>query len=207
VARREAGIRIYAAHSHGPGPSDAAEGRARLDELIDVAVRLYAPLPARSLSILIRRLRFAVPQWRGELGSALARAKERLSRAQVEGVDWYSPAQEDAAHAPLDDAVRLLAPFDPIVRDRERFERLWGWVYRFEAYTPAPKRKLGYYALPLLWQGRVIGWGNLAVKNGALVPELGYIGGSPPQAPAFDRELEAELERMRDFLSLEGTGG
>ena len=32
--------------------------------------------------------------------------------------------------------VRLLAPFDPVVRDRARFELLWGWVYRFEAYTP-----------------------------------------------------------------------
>src|SRR5256885_12596249 len=60
---------------------------------------------------------------------------------------------------------RLLAPFDPVVRDRTRFEMLWGWVYRFEAYTPAPKRKLGYYAMPLLWRDRVIGWGNLSVQD------------------------------------------
>ena len=51
--------------------------------------------------------------------------------------------------------VRLLAPFDPIVWDRRRFELLWGWPYRFEAYTPVAKRKLGYYALPLLWRDRV----------------------------------------------------
>ena len=63
------------------------------------------------------------------------------------------------------DTVRLLTPFDPVVWDRARFELLWGWVYRFEAYTPAPKRKLGYYALPLLWRDRVIGWGNLSVKR------------------------------------------
>ena len=206
VARREAGIRIYAVHRHGPGPSDAAERRARLDDLVDVAVRLYAPLPARSLSILVRGLRSAVPQWRRELGAALARAEERLDHARVDGVDWYWPAEEEAAHAPLDDAVRLLAPFDPIVRDRDRFERLWGWVYRFEAYTPAPKRKLGYYALPLLWRDRVIGWGNLAVRNGALVPELGYVEGSPPQDPVFHRELEAELASMQTFLRLDGTG-
>jgi hypothetical protein len=39
------------------------------------------------------------------------------------------------------DAVRLLAPFDPVVWDRQRFEAFWGWAYRFEAYTPASKRK------------------------------------------------------------------
>jgi hypothetical protein len=203
VARREGGIRVYAAHQHGSAPTDAAQRQARIDALVDAIVRLYAPLPARSLSNLVRGLRFAVPQWRGELESALRRAKERLAHGRVDGIDWYWPAEEDAARAPPHEAVRLLAPFDPIVRDRDRFERLWGWVYRFEAYTPAPKRKLGYYALPLLWRDRVIGWGNLAVKNGALTSELGYVDGHPPQDPAFQRELEAELARMREFLGLD----
>lgn len=93
-------------------------------------------------------------------------------------------------------------PFDPVVRDRTRFELLWGWVYRFEAYTPAPKRKLGYYALPLLWRDRVIGWGNLSVKNGELESEFGYVESHPPPHRAFQRELEAELDRMRAFLGL-----
>jgi uncharacterized protein YcaQ len=97
--------------------------------------------------------------------------------------------------------VRLLAPFDPVVWDRARFELLWGWEYRFEAYTPAPKRKLGYYALPLLWRDRVIGWANLSVKNGQLNTEIGYVG-PPPRDRFFKRELEAELERMRLFLGL-----
>jgi uncharacterized protein YcaQ len=150
----------------------------------------------------VRELRFAVPQWHGELKSALQRARERLSHARVDGVDWYWPAGEDEArHAPQD-KVRLLTPFDPVVRDRARFELLWGWVYRFEAYTPAPKRKLGYYALPLLWRDRVIGWGNLSVKKGELESEVGYVG-SPPRDRAFKRELEAELDRMRAFLGLE----
>jgi uncharacterized protein YcaQ len=203
VTRREGGIRIYAEHRHGPEAGDAVERQARLDQLIDVAVRLYAPLPARSLSILVRGLRSAVPQWRGDLGGALARTRERLGHARIDGVDWYWPAEENPARAAVDDAVRLLAPFDPIVRDRDRFELLWGWVYRFEAYTPVRKRKLGYYALPLLWRGHVIGWGNLALKNGALLPELGYVAGNPPRDPAFTRELEAELARMREFLGLD----
>ena len=103
-----------------------------------------------------------------------------------------------------DEAVRLLAPFDPVVWDRRRFELLWGWAYRFEAYTPAPKRKLGYYALPLLWRDQVIGWGNLSTADGQLRADIGYVSGRAPSDRAFAGELDAELERMREFLRLEG---
>jgi uncharacterized protein YcaQ len=65
-------------------------------------------------------------------------------------VDWYWPRNEEPRSAVATENVRLLAPFDPVVHDRARFEILWGWSYRFEAYTPVAKRKLGYYALPLL---------------------------------------------------------
>jgi uncharacterized protein YcaQ len=207
VARREGGIRIYTTHQHGPepwlGPADAGERRARIDALVDVAVRIYAPFPEASLSFFVRRLRFAVPQWHEEMKSALQRAKQRLSHARVDDVDWYWPAKEDAARRAPPDTVRLLAPFDPVVRDRARFELLWSWVYRFEAYTPARKRKLGYYALPLLWRDRVIGWGNLAVKSGELKSEFGYVESHSPNDRAFKREIEAELDRMRAFLGLE----
>src|SRR5215470_10873290 len=95
VVRRERGVRIYATQSNGVEPADTAERLARIDALVDVAVRIYAALPGPCLSDLVRRLRFAVPQWRSELGSALERVKERLSHARVDGVDWYWPAEED----------------------------------------------------------------------------------------------------------------
>ncbi len=169
--------------------------------LIDVAVRIYAPMPLASLRILVRRFRFATPQWHCELPSALQRAKERLAHARLDGVDWYWPVDEDVVRFAPQDTVRLLAPFDPVAWDRSRFELLWGWVYRFEAYTPAPKRKRGYYALPLLWRDRVIGWANLSVKNDALKSEFGYVD-SEPSGRAFKRELKAELDRVRAFLGL-----
>jgi len=222
VARREKGIRIYALHQRElPTPADpwarasAEAGRdacapgERIDALVDLAVRIYAPLPGPSLSFLVRQLRYAAPQWRSELPNALERSRERLSHARVDGVEWYWPADVSVDSGAAtesrpynEDTVRLLAPFDPVVRDRPRFELLWGWEYRFEAYTPASKRKLGYYALPLLWRDRVIGWGNLSVKNGELQTEFGYIG-SQPRDRAFKRELEAEVDRMRVFLGLE----
>ncbi len=203
VVRREGGIRIYAAHQHEPEAADEAARQARLDTLIDVAVRIYAPMPLASLRFLVRRFRFATPQWHGDLPSALQRAKQRLAHARLDGVDWHWPADEDLARFAPQDAVRLLAPFDPVVWDRSRFDLLWGWVYRFEAYTPAPKRKRGYYALPLLWRDRVIGWANLSVKNDELKSEFGYVD-SEPSGRAFKRELEAELDRIRAFLGLEG---
>jgi len=204
VARRERGVRIYAAHQHTPGPADEPTRAAHLDALVDVLVRKYAPLPAASLSFVVSRLRYAVPQWHSEVKRALLRAKPRLAHAHVEGIDWYWPAEERVPHndAPLDE-VRLLAPFDPIVWDRRRFELLWGWPYRFEAYTPVPKRQRGYYALPLLWRDRVIGWANVSVNNGEMKTDAGYIDGRPQRDRAFRRELDAELDRMRAFLRVE----
>jgi uncharacterized protein YcaQ len=203
VARREAGIRVYTAHEHDARPRDAVTRRAHLDQLVDVILRNYAPLPAASLSMLVSRLRYAVPQWAGGLKSALERAKRRLARERVDGVEWYWPADQPLHHNENDDLVRLLAPFDPVVWDRRRFEILWGWAYRFEAYTPVAKRKLGYYALPLLWRDGVIGWGNLSVKNGTLQSDFGYVASRPPRDRAFRRALEDELDRVRVFLGLD----
>lgn len=201
IVRRDKGIRIYSAHRHKPIPRGATERRARIDALVDVVVRIYAPLPGPSLSFYLRRLRYAAPQWQKELPSALQRAKQRLSHARVGKLDWYWPADENANDYSTHDLVRFLAPFDPVVHDRDRFGLLWGWTYRFEAYTPSPKRKLGYYAMPLLWRDHVIGWANLSVKNGELNHDLGYID-EPPRDRTFKRELDAELDRMRSFLRL-----
>ena len=204
VVRREGGIRIYAPHEHADAPIDAATRRTQLDALADVIVRKYAPLPAASMSNLISRLRHGVPQWHGDLKATIQRAKDRLAHLRIDGVDWFWPADEkptSTRHAPKDE-VRLLAPFDPIVWDRRRFELFWGWAYRFEAYTPAPKRKLGYYALPLLWRDEVIGWGNLNADSGRLKASFGYVDGRAPKEPAFKSALADELDRMRVFLGL-----
>lgn len=200
VARREAGIRLYAARESSAAAMKSVERRARLEALVDSVVSTYAPLPAASLSVVVRRLRYAVPQWRAELPSALDSARQRLRHARVDGVSWYWPANEALSVEPPDDDVRLLTPFDPVVWDRDRFEMLWGWAYRFEAYTPKSKRKLGYYALPVLWRDRVIGWANVSSRGGELSAECGYVRSRPPRDRGFAAALDEELERMRVFL-------
>jgi uncharacterized protein YcaQ len=205
VVRRDRGVRVYAAYDHQAGPIDAASRRARVDALIDVAVAKYAPVPAGTLSWLVSRLRYGVPQWGGELRAALARAKSRLSQGTADATTWYWPEGETLLASSDDDSVRLLAPFDPIVWDRRRFELFWGWAYRFEAYTPVAKRKLGYYALPLLWRDRVIGWGNLAVRGEGLHTDIGYVTGGRPPGRRFQAALDEELDRVRVFLRLESA--
>jgi uncharacterized protein YcaQ len=209
VARREGGTRVYAARETAPVPErvaapDAAVASSCMDALVDVVVRKYAPLPASTLGQLVSHLRGGAPQWTAQRGEALARAKQRLAHARVEGIDWYWPAADTATSVRWrpDADVRLLTPFDPIVWDRRRFEIFWGWAYRFEAYTPAPKRKLGYYALPLLWHERIIGWGNLAVAEDGLRCSFGYVSGRAPRDAGFRSGLEAELGRMRTFLGV-----
>jgi uncharacterized protein len=206
VVRREGGVRVYATQAHDPAPGGAAARDARIDALVDVVVHLYAPLPAASLSYVVSRLRYAAPQWQGQLRAALHRATRRLSHGRVDGVEWYWPADERPSTAAAPDVVRLLAPFDPVVWDRRRFELLWGWAYRFEAYTPVARRTRGYYAMPLLWRDRVVGWANVALTNGNIQADVGYVDGRRPRDRVFGRELDAELDRLRVFLD-GGAGG
>lgn len=206
VARREGGTRVYGVREDAVAPFDDADIDARLDALVDLFVRKYAPLPDASLGQLLSYLARGVPQWRHARAATLARARQRLGRARVDGIDWVWPVDErpDSRRWRVEDAVRLLTPFDPVVWDRRRFALFWGWRYRFEAYTPAPKRKLGYYALPMLWQDRVVGWANVGVADGALVSRFGYVDGHEPRDAVFRAGLEDELARMRAFLALVG---
>jgi uncharacterized protein len=203
VARRDAGIRVYAARDAWPEPGSAAACAARMDALVDLVVAKYAPLPGPSLGQLVAFLRSAAPQWADDRPRALADAKARLGHARIDGADWYWPAGDNPAlrrHA-VDDGVRLLAPFDPVVWDRRRFESFWGWAYRFEAYTPAAKRQRGHYALPMLWGEQVIGWCNVAAIGGALTVAPGFVR-SRPRSAAFRAAFDDELQRLTRFLGL-----
>ncbi len=206
IARRDGGIRVYAIREDGSAAVDAAGRLARIDALIDVVVGKYAPLPGPSLSWLVQRLRYAVPQWQRSLADALKRTRARLSHQRIDGVEWYWPAGESATGHDVPAGVRLLTPFDPVVWDRRRFELFWNWKYRFEAYTPVKKRKFGYYALPLLWQDRVAGWANLSIVDGALDSSVGYVDKKVARARGFRTALDEELDRMRVFLAPRSGG-
>ena len=76
--------------------------------------------------------------------------------------DWQElqrrlPPPSDGPSPEGPDELRLLAPFDPVIRDRARCLRRFGFDYRFEAFTPEPRRLYGYYVLPILHGDRLIG--------------------------------------------------
>lgn len=203
IARRDNGTRIYEAVEHPPSDTGKAARAERAAALIALVVRKYAPLPASSFTYLVYLLGYGAPHLATESRAAMAAAKESLASTRIDGTTWYWPADENprsTRHAP-DVQLRLLAPFDPVVWDRRRFKLLWHWTYRFEAYTPAPKRTLGYYALPMLWGDRIIGWANAAVREGALTIACGFPG-KPVRDAGFKRAFEAERARMTAFLGL-----
>jgi uncharacterized protein YcaQ len=211
IARREGGVRLYAAREPQAVPEDGPASQAEtMDRLLDIIVNKYAPLPAASLAKLVVLLAaYGVPQWRHARKDALSRARARLPNATVAGHTWYWPVGENprSRRHRVTEQVRLFAPFDPVVWDRLRFEIFWGWAYRFEAYTPAPKRVRGYYALPLMWRDEVIGWGNLSVVDGKLVPAFGFSSGRAPKERSFRHAIDAELARIEAFLGLGPQAG
>jgi len=213
VARREQGIRIYEAASHiSAFAASPVVAEKQLEGAAMILLRLYAPLPVSSWRQLVTMLRYGAPQLQAHLRKfpeLLTRLRDQglISEARIEGVDYAWPAEEKlGGRAPARD-VRLLAPFDPVVWDRKRFVHLWGWPYRFEAYTPPAKRRLGYYALPVLWGHEVVGWANAKAEGGKdkLDVEIGLatLKGRPLE---FKRALEEELERMREFLGAQRVG-
>lgn len=201
VRRREVGTRVYEAMQHDEQDDSPAARKARAEALVDAIVALYAPLPAPSLGYLVTLLRYGANHLSNETRAVVKAARERYGHAVVDGVTWFWPADENPAsrrHQPVD-GVRLLAPFDPVVWDRRRFEMLWGWAYRFEAYVPAPKRTMGHYALPVLWGEQMVGWANLRVERGRLQHALGFVSARPREA-GFERALDEELARFEAFL-------
>lgn len=198
VAGRENGIRIYETANRSEQKFSQAQ---RFKELLKLTAFLFGPTSESFLMKEVSHYRdlMETPAKRRESLNELV-DEGTLSRHTVEGVKYVWPANF-RKRVRENDAVKFLAPFDPIVRDRDRFEHLWGWTYRFEAYTPPAKRIRGYYALPLLWKEDIIGWVNAKVVDAHLLLETGYVRRAK-DSKSFKRALEAEASAFAEFLNL-----
>ncbi|WP_037462074.1 DNA glycosylase AlkZ-like family protein, partial [Sinorhizobium fredii] len=100
--------------------------------------------------------------------------------------------------------IRVLSPFDPLLRDRNRTDRLFGFFYRIEVFVPEAKREYGYYVFPLLEGDRLIGRIDMKAdrKRGSLeVRRLWLEQGVKPSSGRIDRVM-AELDRIARFAGV-----
>lgn len=140
--------------------------------------------------------------------AALARLVEAgaLAPAEVEG--WGRPAYlaADAAVPAGLSPTALISPFDPLVWRRERTARMFGFHYRLEFYTPADRRRFGYYVMPFLMGGRLVGRVDLKADRSAgllRVEAAFHEDGVRPERIAH--ALAAELALLAGWLELSAT--
>jgi uncharacterized protein YcaQ len=145
------------------------------------------------------------------LPARLARSGE-LHAVAVEG--WKEPGYVHPDHLPAACAAAegrlkptlttLLSPFDPLVWDRVRASDLFGFDYRLECYTPAPRRVYGYYVLPILRRGRLIGRLDAKAhrKEGIVAVRALYL---EPGVRLTDRAVADVANAIQDCARWHGT--
>lgn len=163
VARRQAFQRVYDLRErvHADWSDDALPSHEEIQrQLILKSVHALGVTTARWVADYYRMPKRETPGRVRELAAA-----GELIEVQVDGwrdVAYTHPDHRAAAEHAAEGALKptlttLLSPFDPVVWDRARALAMFGFDYRIECYTPASKRKHGYYVLPLLRRGDLVG--------------------------------------------------
>jgi uncharacterized protein YcaQ len=103
--------------------------------------------------------------------------------------------------------VRILSPFDPLLRDRKRTERLFDFFYRIEVFVPEAKRKYGYYVFPVMRGDRIVGRIDMKAdrNDDALAVRAFWREPGVRISNALQKDIEAELERIRRFSGVGRT--
>lgn len=148
-----------------------------------------------------------------EVDGWLTAHTNELERVEVETtgqgkprIAFALPGVVDKARqaAPPRDRVRILSPFDPLLRDRARTERLFGFHYRIEIFVPESKRHYGYYVYPVMRGDRAIGRIDVKAERNrdCLTVRAFWLEPDVKPTKQLIAKLEAELERLRRFAGV-----
>jgi uncharacterized protein YcaQ len=179
-----------------PTPSEEESHR-------ELLMRSAAALGVGTATDLIDYYRLPVRPGRARLAELVEDG--RLVEIEVEG--WAQPGflHPEATRPRAVPVATVLSPFDPVVWNRERAERLWDFQYRIEIYTPAARRVYGYYVMPVLVDERIVGRLDLKTDRdaGVLRVQGAY------SEPGVDRDAIAErirpvLAEMAEFVGVDG---
>jgi hypothetical protein len=181
-------------------PTPSAEEAQR-----ELLVRSAAALGVGTASDLIDYYRLPVREGRVRLGELVEAGAVRT----VQVKDWNEPAyMHPEAKVPRSvDPLAVLSPFDPIVWNRARALRLWGFDYRIEIYVPAAERVYGYYVLPVLDGERLVA--RLDVKTdrtGGVLQVLGAFAEPDVDHAALAERLRPHLQDLAGFVGVDEAG-
>jgi uncharacterized protein YcaQ len=171
------------------------------------AIRELLLMGARSLGIgtaddLGDYYRIRMPEARPVIKNLVAAGA--LIEVIVEGWDKPAYLHPEASMPRQASGTALLSPFDNLIWHRDRVERMWGFHYRIEIYVPAPKRLYGYYVLPFLLDGRLVGRVDLkSDRHHRALLVRGAFAEPGVDRAAVGRALLAELELVAQWLGLD----
>ena len=183
------------------------EVRARPTPTVEDAQRALLERSAEALGVgaagdLIDYYRLPIREGRARLRELVEAGS--LETAEVEG--WTEPAYlNPEARLPRSvDTLTVLSPFDPIVWNRDRAARLWGFDYRIEIYVPAAKRVYGYYVLPVLHGEQLVARLDIKTdRSGGALRVLGAFAEPDVDHAALAERLRPHLQELARFVGVD----